>query len=264
MMKTKVMLMLDQNLLRNHLYNTFALLPMAELNDMIPDIEVEVHQEIIISRKTTNHKADIALYLEIDLVMTKVLLLHNTLDHDMSTIKKIRVPIALFTDLLSDPLIDVTLVTYRSRSYSRDNNNFARYTSSYRPPSRPRDSRSSRSRSPSTSNARNKLNTIQPQAQNHPINFKVHMYHPTEMANAVTPTSWFYALYTDTPSNQFQRDYSSRLGIPFLLDSGASISVLNYPTYVTIAELLSIEQNNPSKTLTLANQTEIPILNMLL
>ena len=90
------------------------------------------------------------------------------------------------------------------------------------------------------------------------------MYHPTEMANDVTPTSWFYSLYTHTPSNQIQRDYPSRLEIPFLLDSGASISVLNYPTYVTIAKLLKNKQNNtlnPSKTLTVANQNKVPILH---
>ena len=150
---------------------------------------------------------------------------------------------------------------YRSRSYSR-HNNFQRYTSSFRPPSRPRDPRSSRSRS--HSNSRNKLNTIQPQTQSDPINFEVRMYHPTEMANAVTPTSWFYSLYTHTPSNQVQQDYPSRFEISFLLDSGASISVLNYPTYVTIAKLLNIKHNNtltPSKTLTVANQTEVPILH---
>ena len=63
------------------------------------------------------------------------------------------------------------------------------------------------------------------------------MYHRTEMANAVTPTSWFYSLYTRTPPNQIQRDYPSRLKISFLLVGGASISVLNYPTYVTFAKL---------------------------
>ena len=90
------------------------------------------------------------------------------------------------------------------------------------------------------------------------------MYHPTEMANAVTPTSWFYSIYIHTPSNQIQRDNPSRLKISFLLDSCAFISVLNYPTYVTIAKLLSIKQNNTlnlSKTLTVANQTEIFILH---
>ena len=48
------------------------------------------------------------------------------------------------------------------------------------------------------------------------------------------------------------------------MDSGACISVLNYPTYVTIAELLNIKHNsihNPSKTLTVANQTAFPILH---
>ena len=47
------------------------------------------------------------------------------------------------------------------------------------------------------------------------------------------------------------------------MDSGASISELNYPPYYTNAKLLKIKQNNaldPSKTLT-ANQTEVPILH---
>ena len=79
------------------------------------------------------------------------------------------------------------------------------------------------------------------------------------MANAVTPTSWSYSLYIYTPSNQIQRDNPTRLEIPFLLDSGATTSVLNYPTYFNIAKVLDIKQNNiliPSKTLTVANQTE--------
>ena len=155
---------------------------------------------------------------------------------------------------------------YRSRSYSRDNN-FPRYTNHYRPPSKPRDSRFSRSRSHSGS--RNKLNTIQSQDNAEPIKFEVHMYHPTIMANAVTPTSWFYTLYVHTPSNMIQKDNPSRLEIAFLLDSGASISVLNYPTYVTLTKLLDIRPNhtstmtpnNTSKTLTVANQTEVPILH---
>ena len=88
------------------------------------------------------------------------------------------------------------------------------------------------------------------------------MYHPTEMANAVTHTRWFHSLYTHTPSNHIQHDYPSRLEISFLLDSGASVSVINYPTYVTIAKLFNIIHNitpNPSTTLTVANQTEVPI-----
>ena len=87
------------------------------------------------------------------------------------------------------------------------------------------------------------------------------MYHPTEMANALTPSSLFYSLYTPVSPNQNQRDYPSRLEISFLLDSGASNSVLKYPTYVTNVKLLNIKQNNPhnsSKTLTVTNQTEVP------
>ena len=84
------------------------------------------------------------------------------------------------------------------------------------------------------------------------------------MANALTPTSWFYTLYTHTSSNQNHRDYPSRLEISFLLDIGASLSVLNHPTYITIAKLPNFQQNplhNSSKTLTVANQTEVPILH---
>ena len=47
---------------------------------------------------------------------------------------------------------------------------------------------------------------IQPQDQSEPIKFEVHMYHPTAMANAVTPTSWFYTQYFHTPSRIIQRD----------------------------------------------------------
>ena len=110
---------------------------------------------------------------------------------------------------------------------------------------------------------------IQPQDQSDPIKFEVHMYHPTAMANAVTPTSWFYTLYVHTPSSITQRDNPSRLEIAFLLDSGASISVLNYRTYINFTKLSDIRPNhtsdigphNTSTTLTVANQTEVPILH---
>ena len=49
-------------------------------------------------------KTDIPLHPEINSIMTKILLLHNTLDHDMTIINEIHDPIALFTDLLTDPL----------------------------------------------------------------------------------------------------------------------------------------------------------------
>ena len=87
---------------------------------------------------------------------------------------------------------------------------------------------------------------IQQQHQSDPIKFEVHMYHPTAMANAVTRTSWFYTIYVHTPSSIVQRDNPSRLEIAFLLDSGASISVLNYPTYITLTKLLDIGPNHTS------------------
>ena len=76
-------------------------------------------------------------------------------------------------------------------------------------------------------------------------------------------------MYVHTPSSIAQRDNPSRLGIAFLLDSGAPISVLNYPTYITLTKLLDIRPNhtsdinphNTSKTLAVANQTAVPILH---
>ena len=104
--------MLDLNLLKNCLYNTSVLPQMIEQNAMIHDTEVEVHHEIVPTKTTTTfHKTDIALYLEIDLDMTKVLLLHTTLDHDMITTKETRHLIALLIYPHTNHLIDVTPVT---------------------------------------------------------------------------------------------------------------------------------------------------------
>ena len=91
------------------------------------------------------------------------------------------------------------------------------------------------------------------------------MYHPTEIAKALTPSSWFYSLYLHTPEKRNENGQPSRLEISLLLNSGASISLLNYLTYLTIAKLLNItcndKTNHTSKTLTVANQTEVPILH---
>ena len=78
--------------------------------DIIHAIEVEVFHELVITAKRLIHKTDIALHPEIDLVVTKMLLLHNTPDHDMTTINEIHDPTALLTDLLTDPLTGMTLV----------------------------------------------------------------------------------------------------------------------------------------------------------
>ena len=79
---------------------------------------------------------------------------------------------------------------------------------------------------------------IQTQDQSDPIKFEVHMYHPKRNGKCFTATSWCYTLYVHTPSSITQRDNPSRLEIAFLLDSGASISVLNYPIYITPTKLL--------------------------
>ena len=65
---------------------------------MIHDTEVEVHHELFLTTNTIIHKTDIVLHLEIDLVMTKVLLIHTTLHHDMTTTKETRDLIALLID----------------------------------------------------------------------------------------------------------------------------------------------------------------------
>ena len=100
--------MLDQNLHKNHSYSTFVLLLMTEQNSMIINIKAEELHEITHTTKTI-HKIDSLLHLEIDLAMTKVLLLHNTLDHDMILINAIHGLTVLHTDLLTDLLIDTTL-----------------------------------------------------------------------------------------------------------------------------------------------------------
>ena len=108
MVKTNEMLKLDQNLHKNHLYNTSVLLLTIEKNTMIIHLEVEVLQVTNLTRSM--HKIDTVLHLEIDLAMTKVLLvLHNTLEHDMILTNAIHGLAALHTDLLIDLLIDTTL-----------------------------------------------------------------------------------------------------------------------------------------------------------
>ena len=83
----------------------------------------------------------------------------------------------------------------------------------------------------------------------------------------MTPTSWFYTLNVHTPSTIVQKENPSRLENAFLLDSGASISVLNYPTNITLTKLSDIRPSHtadigpPHSSKTVANQTEVPILH---
>ena len=60
--------------------------------------------------------------------------------------------------------------------------------------------------------------------------------------------------------------FPSKLELLFLLDTGASISVLNLPTFHVIAKQLNLNvpkdiENKRAKSLTVANQTEVPIVH---
>ena len=110
MMKIKEKPTLDQNLPKNHLFSTFVHHPMIEQKDMTHATEAEVHHEIFTVAKTQIHKTDIALHQEIHSAMTKTLLLHNTLGHDMINTKEGLDPTTLPTDLLIDLPTDMTLV----------------------------------------------------------------------------------------------------------------------------------------------------------
>ena len=78
---------------------------------MIHDIEVEVIHKRFSIPKTTIHKIDIALHLGINLVMTRILLLHDTFDQDMTFINETGDLFALLIDPPANHLIDVILVT---------------------------------------------------------------------------------------------------------------------------------------------------------
>ena len=115
--------MLDQNLHKNHLNSTFVYFLTTEQNTMIIDTEVEVlHVTTLITK--TIHKIDTVLHLEIDLILTKVLLLHNTLGHDMTLTKVIHDLTVLLTDLHIDLLIDTTLVLNIDHALIQENTTF--------------------------------------------------------------------------------------------------------------------------------------------
>ena len=102
------MLMLDQTLHKNHLYSTFVHLLTTEKH----------HDKRHRSRSTSRNNSYNKHYsqnryrshLEIDFITTKVLLLHNTLDHDMIHKNAIHGLTVRHTDHHIDLLIDQTLV----------------------------------------------------------------------------------------------------------------------------------------------------------
>ena len=177
----------------------------------------------------------------------------------------------------------------RERSSNFNTSTFNRYNSPYRHPSKPRNDRY-RSRSPSNSHNHpqtqykpsiNLTHSSTPPPQTNPQTesiFQINMYHPnisspqssstsTEHANAITPSTWFVNLYIFTTSED--TSIPSKLELLFLLDSGASICVLNLPTFTILAErFLKCSTHPPHqneyKTLTVANKSEVPILHNLI
>ena len=174
----------------------------------------------------------------------------------------------------------------RERSSNFNTSTFNRYNSPYRPPSKPRNDRY---RSRSHSNSHNhpqtqykpSINLTHPSTPPPQTNsqtesiFEINMYHPkisspqssftsTEHANAITPSTWFVNLYIFKPSED--TSIPSKLELLFLLDSGASICVLNLPTFTILAEhFLKCSTHSPHqneyKTLTVANKSDVPILH---
>ena len=98
----KKILMQDQNLLRNHLYHTFVLPQMTEQNNMIHEIEIEVYHGIIIFTVNNNSQNRYRSTFTDRLSYGRTLLLHNTLDQDMTIINETRDFIALLIDLPSN------------------------------------------------------------------------------------------------------------------------------------------------------------------
>ena len=158
-----------------------------------------------------------------------------------------------------------SLSRYRSRSQSQGNS-FRRYNYPYRSPSRPRVYRS-RSRTPSQNRQQNRMKQVDVKSTNDKdsTKFELHTCQITEIANTITPYSWFYVLYVHA-SERKDNILPSKEEILFLLDTGASISVLNLPSFNVIAKQLNINvpkniENKIGKTLTVANQTEVPIIH---
>ena len=75
----------------------------------------------------------------------------------------------------------------------------------------------------------------------------------------------FYNLYIQS-QNKTDSNLPSRLDFAFLLDSGAFISVHNLPTFMTIIQMFKFsnqEELDSYKTLTIANQSEVPMKQFL-
>ena len=87
---------------------------------MIIDTEVEVLHETTLIIEII-HRIDTVAHLEIDFIMTKVLLLHNTQDHNMTHTNAIHGLTVRHTELHIDLLIDQTLVLDIDHALTQEN-----------------------------------------------------------------------------------------------------------------------------------------------
>ena len=136
---------------------------------------------------------------------------------------------------------------YRSRSQSQGNS-FRRYIYLYRSPSRPRDY-ISRSRTPSQNRQQNRIIQVDVKSTNDKdsTKFEIHTSQITEIANTITPYSWFYPLYVHA-SERKDNILPSKIEILFPLDTGASISVLNLLSFLVIAKQINLNVPKILKT----------------
>ena len=84
--------------------------------------------------------------------------------------------------------------------------------------------------------------------------------YPTQITNAIIPTSWSPNLWNPS-QNKTDSNWHSHLEFVFLLDSGSPISVPSLSTYTMIIRRLKVcsqDQQDTSKTMTITNKSEVP------
>ena len=150
-----------------------------------------------------------------------------------------------------------------SRSNSRNRLYFRNDNFSCWPPSKPRSRSASASRrfySNIESGSSEKHDHNSGNISTSRDKLEVNMY-TTEMANAKTPITRCYSLYFFfSKVNWFK--YTFKTGNRFLLDSSGSFFVLKFPNCLMITRMFNLcthDQHNTSKTLIIANRSEIPI-----
>ena len=193
--------MRDQSLYKNLLYHLSVPTLKTDHTELITEPTTfttdnvgEVHHETAIITKITSHRPDIALHHEIKITRTEVLLLNITVVHDMIMIKETLDGIVLLidhTDHLTDasldrdtdhiPIQEITILQdiFLHLDLLQDQKILDFLDPAF-------------TLAPETILIQyildHKMTIFK-------MKFEVHMYHPTEMANVSTPTSWLYSLY---------------------------------------------------------------------